>query len=389
MGTQKSDFSEYLKLSDEVTSEYSGIETDVDVSFESMENDVPYEVQNIRIAQKMITVFQIEHWISAQSGARLNLSPEYQRNLVWDDVRKSALIESLLLRIPIPAFYLDEDSSGNKNVIDGMQRLSTIHSFLNNEFSLKKMQYLSHCEKKYFRDLEPKLRGRIEDTELAVNILDEKCPKMVKFDVFRRVNTGGLPLNYQEIRNIMAAPKVRSMLKRMAGCNEFGLATQNSVKDIRMGAQELCLRYLTILNFYDWKKKEFAYYYGLLKMMDHMILVLNDETEQGLEKQFCIFRQAMEYSYEILGEHAFCKTENSKVNKSLFTGWMVLFANLGADIDIVKVDSARVRRAYRECLAEDADFYSAITSSTGTRKNILISIETIRKIWEECYDKNN
>ena len=71
------------------------------------------------------------------------------------------------------------------------------------------MQYLFQCEKKYFRDLEPKLRGRIEDTELAVNILDEKCPQMVKFDVFRRVNTGGLPLNFQEIRKIMALPKVR------------------------------------------------------------------------------------------------------------------------------------------------------------------------------------
>ena len=65
------------------------------------------------------------------------------------------------------------------------------HSYLNNEFSLTKMQYLSHCENKCFRDLEPKFRARIEDTELAVNILDEKCPQMVKFDVFRRVKYRG------------------------------------------------------------------------------------------------------------------------------------------------------------------------------------------------------
>ena len=188
MDVQKSEITGYLKLSEKVESEYNGIEENDDN--ETIEADEPYEVQNIRIAQKMITVFQIEHWISAGSGVKLNLSPEYQRNLVWDIKRQSALIESLLLRIPIPAFYLDEDSDGNKNVIDGMQRLSAIHSYLNNEFSLTKMQYLSHCENKYFRDLEPKFRARIEDTELAVNILDEKCPQMVKFDVFRRVKIG-------------------------------------------------------------------------------------------------------------------------------------------------------------------------------------------------------
>ncbi len=101
------------------------------------------------------------------------------------------------------------------------------------------------------------------------------------------------------------------------------------------------------------------------------------------------FRQVMNYCYEILGEYAFCKTENSKVNKSLFTGWAVLFANVGPDMDMNKVDPVKVRTAYRQRLTKDADFYSAITSSTGTRKNILISIGTIRDIWEECYDKNH
>ena len=185
METQKSEFEEYLKLSEKIELEYNGIEADDDNG--NMETDEPYEVENIRVAQKMITVFQIEHWIAQNN---LDLSPEYQRNIVWDDERKSSLIESLLLRIPIPAFYLDENKQGNKSVIDGMQRLSAIHSFLNNEFCLKKMQYLSHLDKKFFRDLDIKFRARIEDTELAVNILDEKCPQMVKFDVFRRVNTG-------------------------------------------------------------------------------------------------------------------------------------------------------------------------------------------------------
>ena len=117
---KKSELSEYLDLSKKMELEYSGMEADDEI--ESMEDGEPYDVQNIRIDQKMVTVFLGEHWISAENGVRLNLSPEYQRNMVWDGARKRALIESLLLRIPLTAFYLDEDSAGNKCVIDRMQR---------------------------------------------------------------------------------------------------------------------------------------------------------------------------------------------------------------------------------------------------------------------------
>lgn len=381
MGIRKSEFLEYLELTEKNELEYNGIEADITNGVS--EADEPYDVQNIRVAQKTITVFQIEHWILAEEGARLNLSPEYQRNLVWDEVRKSALIESLLLRIPIPAFYLDEDNEGNKNVIDGMQRLSTIHSFLNNEFPLRKMQYLVNCEKKYFRDLEAKLRRRIEDTELTVNILDEKCPQMVKFDVFRRVNTGGLPLNFQEIRNIMAAPKVRMLLQNMAGCEEFQTATGNRVKDIRMGAQELCLRYLTILSAYDWNQQDFGQYHGLLKMMDQMIINLNGMSEEKLEALLEMFRRVMKKCYEILGEYSFSKTDNNKINKSLFTGWAVVLTNTEPDENILQKNVQRIRSAYKERLMKDAEFYSAITSSTGTRKNIVLSIRVISEIMGE------
>lgn len=384
MDKQRSDLEQYLEMAEKRELEFIGIEADVDNGAEMTEADVPYEVHNIRVYQKMITVFQIEHWIS---GGKLNLSPEYQRKLVWDEQRKSALIESLLLRIPIPAVYLDENGEGIKDVIDGTQRLSTIHSFLKNEFSLKKMQYLVNCEKKYFRDLEPKLRTRIEDTELTVNILDERCPQLVKFDVFRRLNTGGLPLNFQEIRNIMATPAVRLLLKRMAESGEFQKATQKLVKDVRMGAQELCLRYLAILNMYDWKTGDFYQYSGLMKMMDRMILFLNEKKEQELEILLQKFKKAMGDCHEILKDYSFCKPGNKKINKSLFTGWAVVLTNIQPKEENVKRAAPRIREAYRRRLEEDADFYSAITSSTGTRSHILLSINVIRKLWEECHDK--
>lgn len=374
----KSEFKKYLERTAQNEENYTGIESEEESGYS--EDGMPYNVADVRVEQKMITVFQIEYWIK---NGLLKLQPEYQRNMVWDQSRKSALIESMMLRIPIPAFYLDETADGSKNVIDGMQRLSTIHEFLNDEFKLKKMQYLSGCEKKKFSQLDKKFKSYILDTTLAVNTLDARCPQMVKFDVFRRVNTGGLPLNPQEIRNIMAAPKVRRLLKAMSGCDEFKSATGGGINDVRMGAQELCLRYLALFLNYDWERKELIQYIGLLKTMDATVLALNEMSEEQLDKILRIFKNIMGRAEYLLGELSFKKPDNNKVNASLFTAWSITLTHICMIKDYKWPDPETVRRLYLNKLEKDGEFYQAITSSTGTRKNILISLNAIRNIMEE------
>ena len=151
------DIQQYWNKFKQIEEEYIGIEDGID-NFE--ENELPYNVNDIRVEQKMITIFQVEYWIS---NGVLDLQPEYQRNLVWDNQRKSLLIESLLLKIPIPAFYLDEKKDGTKSVIDGLQRLSAIHSFLNDEFELRKLEYLSSCDGKKFSQLDNKYKSYVLD----------------------------------------------------------------------------------------------------------------------------------------------------------------------------------------------------------------------------------
>ncbi|MCC8102479.1 MAG: DUF262 domain-containing protein [Clostridiales bacterium] len=377
------EFEEYVKIAEKAEEERSGIEAESEydtLDSEVDDEDYPYEVKNIRVEQKMITVFQIEHWMQNEI---LILQPEYQRNLVWDYKRKTALIESMMMKIPIPAFYLDENANGKKYVIDGMQRLSAIHEFMNDGFRLRKMQYLSSsCEKKTFSQLDIKFRSYIEDTVLTVNILDERCPQMVKFDVFRRVNTGGVPLNPQEIRNIMAQPKVRTLLKKMAGCEEFLSATNHKVKDIRMSAQELCLRYLTVRYAYDWEKREFVNYRGLLKMMDASVLRLNNRKEEELEAILKEFQNIMVQCEKVLRTMYFCKPGSNALNKSLFTAWTVVFANRKTESQKLDAYVDQIRKEYNILLEEDSEFYRSITSSTGTKKHIQFSIESVRSIVE-------
>ncbi len=237
---------DFIEESRRYEDELAGVETEHEGS-EDMDED-PYSPDDVRIVQQMYSVFQVYHWMRRKV---LILSPEFQRNRVWDRERMSLLIESLMLKIPIPSFYFQEDYDGNKQVIDGLQRLSTIYSFMEDEFKLKGLQYLSNYNGAYYSELPRKYKTRIEETQLAVNVLDSKCHDLVKFDVFRRVNTGGMPLNSQEIRNIMATEETRSVLKEMSRSAEFVRATRGRVNDIRMDAQELCLRFIALYLKYD------------------------------------------------------------------------------------------------------------------------------------------
>lgn len=109
----------------------------------------PYNPKLIRVDTKPFSIKQINEMIEAED---IDLSPDFQRGFVWNDItRKSRLIESLLLRIPIPVFYFAQDEEGKFQVVDGVQRLTVISAFMKNEFRLKNLEYLSECNGKYFK----------------------------------------------------------------------------------------------------------------------------------------------------------------------------------------------------------------------------------------------
>lgn len=376
----KNDMRKYLKSKDKFEQKYVGIEDGSENSIKKMEWDetIPYNVSDIRIESKMINIFQIERWILDGS---LNLRPEYQRNLVWDRKSKSALIESLLMRFPISTFCLDEDKYGKKNIIDGMQRLNSIHEFINDGFELTGLQYFSDCEGKLFSELNRKYQAYILNTMLIVNVLDGRCSQIIKFDIFRRINTAGLQLNSQEIRNMIAKPEVRKLLKNMVSCEEFVNVTNDRINDIRMGGQELCLRYIMILLHFDWQKQALVDYHGLEKTMDNTILELNRQSNnmELYNGILNIFKKSMRRAFMILGKFSFRKSEsnNKKINASLFIGWAVVLSRIEiSDIDI-ESNAGRIREKYKKQLRENRYFYKMITSSSNSRRNIEGVLHTI------------
>lgn len=370
----------------ELDDERYGLENEIQDDTEDGEDgeEYPYQVEDIRIDQKMISLYQVIRWIEQE---KLILRPEYQRNFVWDRKKQSLLIESLMLKIPIPAFYFDESIDGIKTVIDGMQRLTTISRFMNNEFKLTGLQYIKECEDKRFQDLEIKYQSRIEDTQLAVNILDARCPYLVKFDVFRRINTGGVQLQPQEIRNIIASPETRNLLSEMVNSNAFLAATQNTVNDIRMGAQELALRYIAYRNIYDFEKKDFITFGEMSKLLDKTIVKVNEMPQKEKDCILSDFIQSMEKCHALFGDSAFSKPQRKYiVNRALFVSYSIVMDHCKLKCETLKEKSAAAIKLLEEKLNSNKNYYNAITSSTSSRRNMYTQIYFAIELMEELFD---
>ena len=208
----------------------------------------PYDPEEIKVRTDKIPITLIFQMIEKGD---IDLNPDFQRHLVWDQIQKSRLIESILLRIPLPMFYFAEDKEGKLSVVDGLQRISAIKDFMDNKFPLRDLQYLENtCGNKFYTTqgkktgIDAKYYRWFNLTNLSANIIDPSSPYQVKYDIFRRINTGGKPLNNQEIRNCLTGHGLRETLKEMSSMEAFKIATDYSIRTKRMEDQEIALRFL-------------------------------------------------------------------------------------------------------------------------------------------------
>jgi Protein of unknown function DUF262 len=356
------------------------------VEVEQLENDregqpaterPPWNPEHIRVSTKNFSIRNVLDLIEERS---LELAPDFQRNRVWKSQQKSRLIESILLQIPLPAFYFAEDREGMYRVVDGLQRLSTVKEFVGDgttgTFSLTGLEYLENAKGKYFSELPTPWRRRIYNTQINVHVIDPTTPAAVKYDIFKRINTGGSPLNHQEIRHCMSKQRSRDFLKRCTHLPEFDRATGGTLRDhVRMNDREMALRFcaFSLLGENAYPEPRFR---AMDPFLEHTTGLLDNEQETSdaqLDELAERFRVAMVNSYEIFGDHAFRKwpygTEwLSPINRPLFEIWSVVLSRYtAADVVARKNDIMRVAR---EWMTNDQDYIAAITSSTGDPRKV-------------------
>ncbi|KGA97506.1 hypothetical protein AJ85_01935 [Alkalihalobacillus alcalophilus ATCC 27647 = CGMCC 1.3604] len=371
------------------------IESDVEDLNEEFNDseEKPFDADRIRVDVKPISVHQMCQMIDADGG-QINLNPEFQRRKVWKErKRKSLLIESLMLRIPIPVFYVYEDEDSVWHVVDGLQRMSTIYDFVKGNFSLTGLEYLKGSNSKYFEQLDQKYKNRINTTTLTINVIDSLTPSQVKFDIFRRINTGGVPLNAQEIRNSTANKETRKFFKELVQLESFQNAT-NSMNDLRMQGQELALRFIAFYRNYNLKTGEVIYKKGMDTYLDNAHDWLNKSSENELRQLIDVFNNAMNNSDLLFGKFAFRRitlddlnpeidTKLNPINKSLFTCVSVILHNIpNKELRKLKIGDGMLVRLAKELL-RNKDFDESLSKGTGDPSRIKIQFQTVQKIINE------
>ena len=354
----------------------SGVEEEPEDPEQPIER--PFDPSKIKVRTVQVLVDQLVLRIAHRE---LDLAPDFQRMRgIWDDQRKSRLIESLLLRIPIPVFYVAADDDDQWAVVDGLQRISTIHDYVTGTFGLKRLEYRDEFEGQRYNQLPRAMQRRISETQIIVNIIEPGTPPEVMFNIFRRINTGGMTLNGQEIRHALHPGPIRAYLRELAECREFQVATNQSIRPNRMADRECVLRFLAF-HITPWER-----YTGdsldrhLSDVMDG-INKMADIERRGFADDF---KRAMDAATRIFGPLAFRKPREGRVNpisKPLFETWGVQLARCSRDqIDFLASQRNKVQERFAVILSQNAEFDKAISLSTGMRRRIRKRFEVVRDL---------
>ncbi len=347
-----------------------GLSTGVEREDPDARIDAPFDPDQIDVLTRTPTVDLL---LSRLRRGALDLEPDFQRTLgIWSERNQSRLIESLLLRIPLPTFYAADGDDDTWVIVDGIQRLSTIARFVDPgalnlpPLALSDLEYLRQYEGHGYDDLPGRLKTRISETELVVHLIRPGTPEKVKFNIFARINTGGRPLTRQELRHALIPGKGREILKVLAGQRSYLDATDDSVSPDRMDDREMVLRFLAFR-----LTPPHRYLRGDLdEFLRDAMNELNKMDNEHLRELGEEFDRAMAASRLIFGEHAFRKrvagySRRLPINKAIFEAVSVNVAKRSnGELDRLIYNAEKVQEAFLR-LMSDIDFERSISGGTG------------------------
>jgi hypothetical protein len=166
--------------------------------------------------------YSVEFLVGLMSGdnPKIILAVPFQRKFIWKEQRASQLIESVIMNVPIPPLYFAEEDSGRWLVIDGLQRLTSLLGFAQNEYRLSGLEIIKELEGLKYKDLPPKARVLLNDGLMRVNVIKKDSHPDIKYDIFMRLNKGSVILNYQELRNCLYRSPLNDKVKEFVSNNK-------------------------------------------------------------------------------------------------------------------------------------------------------------------------
>ena len=306
------------------------------------------------------------------------MDPDFQRDFIWAEDKQSRLIESVIMRIPLPVFYLAEENSGKMVVVDGLQRLTTFHRFIKDKLRLK-LPDREELNGKRFSDLESKLQNRIEDCNLTLYTIDSKVPERARLDIFERVN-GGVPLTRQQMRNCLFMGKATRFLKEESRTDIFLQATDGRLRKDTMRDREFVNRFCAfqLLGVDTYRGDMDDFLAQCLRKMNRM-------SESELSCLSVEFRRGLANNFKLFGPNAFRKLPKSNGRRSVLNAslWDVMSTGLSR-YSPNQIEDFRESLYESVCeLLSDEEFQRAITYATNDTRRVRKRFSEVHRVFEE------
>ncbi len=258
--------------------------------------------------------FSVKEIISLVKDNVINISPDYQRKFRWDKERQSALIESILLGIPIPSIFMATNANGTWEVIDGVQRISTMLNFVLDEqdsfrenednmsipLKLTGLAKLKSFNGMEYKDFPQSLKYDFLLKPIKVITLSDKSDSLVRFDLFERLNTGGIILSDQEIRSCIFKGRFNDFLKEKSNNTDFANSIKITESQKNDGSkEELVLRFFAYLNYRD------HFIHGVKDFLNEYMSKSDKEFNYTVNSQIFdkVFGQLNQLQYGIVKSH--------------------------------------------------------------------------------------
>jgi len=310
---------------------------------------------------------------------RYVMDPDFQRDFIWSEDKQSKLIESVIMRIPLPVFYLAEDDEGRMVVVDGLQRLSTFDRFAKDKLKLR-LPDRDDLHQRSFSDLSAKYQNRVEDCNLIFYVIDSKVPEQARLDIFERVN-GGVPLTRQQMRNSLFMGRATHFLKEEAQTEVFRQATGGSLKRSSMRDREFVNRFCAfqILTPAEYRRDDMD------QFLADSLRAMNRKSEEDLSRLSTAFRRGLENNILLFERHAFRKRSRDRGRRVVLNAslWDVMSTGLSRYTrEQVDASADAFRKAFHNLL-ENEEFNIAITYGPNDPRKVRHRFEAAHGMMQE------
>lgn len=344
---------------------------DLEAALSSQESGYP--MYNIKVERGFYTIFELKRKYDS-NVKRIILDSDFQRESVWKPMQKAELVESILMGLPLPIFYFNQDKLGRLIVIDGRQRLTALFEYMSNDWALKGLKVLDELNGKKFQDLDPIVQAQIEDYQIQAHVIQPPTPDRIKFDIFDRVNRAGTQLNKQEIRNALYQGKATKLLNEIVQTEEFECATGKAfIKNARMKDKYLVLRFLAFELYFSGEILEEGKNYVYKNDIDELLGLTMEHINEMTDGEVCELKdmtlKALDKTYQYLGEDAFRMIRGngsrSPINMNVFEVLMHLMAcssesAIEKDVLNMKVEEMKANEEFKEAIGNHRDSWMKV-----------------------------